>query len=51
MISELLAGHRDRSEVAAELCERCNYLGRTDIETLKAEAGAEGEAQKLSLSK
>ena len=37
MVSELLAGGRNRDEIAAELCKRCNHLGRTDVETLKAE--------------
>ncbi len=37
MVSELLRDGKSRDEVAAELCERCNHLGRTDVDTLKAE--------------
>ena len=43
MISELLSGGKSRDEVAAELCERCNYLGRTDVEVLKSELCGEEE--------
>ena len=45
MVSELLAGGRDREEVAKELCERCNHLGRTDVETLLSEMNASKEAR------
>ena len=45
MVSELLKDGKKRDEVAAELCERCNHLGRTDVEALKAEMTAEKKAK------
>ena len=48
MVSELLADGKNREEVAAELCERCNHLGRTDLDTLKAEMTAEKKAKSVA---
>lgn len=51
MVSRLLAGGRNRDEVAAELCDRCNYLGRTDIDRLLREAESVEQTAKVSYGK
>jgi hypothetical protein len=51
MVSELLAGGRHRDEVARELCDRCNYLGRTDTRTLLSEAESVEHTAQASVGK
>jgi len=48
MVSELLAGGKSRDKVAADLCERCNHLGRTDVDTLKKEVALSPERKSVA---
>ena len=40
LASELFGGGESRAEIAARLCERCNYIGRTPVEQLLVEASS-----------